>query len=212
MKSSFHGCWSGTSGTTRRGGQEPKRILGFYQDDLCIGLTSKRGDLPAARQPLRRYRFQTGMDMRAAIVRVLSRWRSRGIQDAPQARQRTLIQARQKSTSSDVSLAQSEMRSEFVILFRPQAKYHLTDYILCASAVRPHAHPAEARVGGWIALLSNLGLPETKVFRVVMATGWLRRRDNAGQSERCIRSRYGVGLRCSVDANPPAFLGHPQGS
>ncbi|ASP23449.1 hypothetical protein ANTHELSMS3_05069 (plasmid) [Antarctobacter heliothermus] len=29
-------------------------------------------------------------------------------------------------------------------------------------------------------------------------TGWLRHRDNARQSGRYIRSRYGVGLRCNV--------------
>ena len=46
----------------------------------------------------------------------------------------------------------------------------------------------------------------------VMATGWLRRRDNAGRSGRCIRSRYGVGLRCSAYAKSPVFLACPQGS
>ena len=47
---------------------------------------------------------------------------------------------------------------------------------------------------------------------LVMATGWLRRRDNAGRSGRYIQSRCGVGLRCSAYANPPAFLEHLQGS
>lgn len=47
---------------------------------------------------------------------------------------------------------------------------------------------------------------------LIMATGWLRRRDNAGRSERYIRSRYGVGLHYSVYVNPPAFHVHPQGS
>ena len=47
---------------------------------------------------------------------------------------------------------------------------------------------------------------------LVMATGWLRRRDNAGRSGRYIRSRYGVGPRCSAYANPLIFPAHPQGS
>lgn len=49
-------------------------------------------------------------------------------------------------------------------------------------------------------------------FSLVMATGWLCRGDNAGRSGRCIRSRCGVGLRCSVYANPPVFLARLQGS
>ena len=33
---------------------------------------------------------------------------------------------------------------------------------------------------------------------LAMAAGWLRRRDNAWQSERYIRSRYGIGFRCTT--------------
>ena len=46
----------------------------------------------------------------------------------------------------------------------------------------------------------------------VMATGCLRRRDNAGRSGRCIRLRCGVGLRCSAYAKSPVFPARPQGS
>ena len=46
----------------------------------------------------------------------------------------------------------------------------------------------------------------------VMATGWLRRRDNAGRSGRYIRSHYEVGPHCSAYAKSPVFPARPQGS
>ena len=41
---------------------------------------------------------------------------------------------------------------------------------------------------------------------LIMATGWLGRRDSARRSERYIRSRCGDGPRCSVDAKRQACL------
>jgi len=47
---------------------------------------------------------------------------------------------------------------------------------------------------------------------LVTTAGWLRHRESAARSGRCIRSRYEGGRRCSVCAKSPIFRPHLQGS
>lgn len=75
----------------------------------------------------------------------------------------------------------------------------------CSGLLRAILSPTETGYGSDMLCSPTLDHRMLEFSGLVMATGWLRRRDSAGRSGRYIRSRCGVGLRYSASLAGPGL-------